>query len=52
MPLHNVHICFATRRELRRGVTWAISKQLELWLSTHELALSQREPAIVLDLSM
>jgi len=33
------------RRELRRGVICAISKQLELWLSTHELAVSQREPA-------
>ena len=31
--------------KLRRGVTWAVSKQLELWLSTHELAMSQREPA-------
>jgi hypothetical protein len=31
--------------DLRRGATWAMSKQLELWLSTPELALSQREPA-------
>jgi len=29
--------------EKRRGVTWAMSKQLEPWLSSAELALSRLE---------